>query len=464
VCDILCKLLATESLRPIEYLARICKVPTSRPVYQYGPPRDRMPFAHCHNLAGQHPFGCWALVRRTIGTDLLAGVICLCHPLRPPRQPLLPLLKFNMIEPTLTVRKATAEKPSSELDYRGSLAADADHSSHDDVTRKDRPQSRLLARTTAPVPFLALLAFLLLLMTNTSYISLRAASQRRQSPTPDGEFKEESRSSGQAPPACNCSSTVDDDRCCKRLILRAHKMGVYLLKRYFWRIPTEIIHPERLLGHRNSGAADYRHVVLTRPWYDAIVSGYLYHMSGRECWLDAFGSPRPVNKTFDWESRLKLPLTPPSSGRSLCSYLAEESEEDGMRAYVDYSVSDLYRGIVPHRRLVEETETDGDRHTLFICFGDLEDEKALPATHRRAMQWLYPGRPYAMERTFSKDTKGHGTSRVLPLRLRLRSLVSTLDRQHFDGIGENATKWFGCERDSALVPGVTDNVNRTMTV
>jgi hypothetical protein len=365
-----------------------------------------------------------------------------------------------MIGPTPTVRKATAEKRSSELDDRGSLAADADHSSHDDVTRKDRQQGRLFARTNALVPFLALV-FLLWLMTHTAHVASRAPGQRRQSPTPDAELipKKESRRSGQAPPppACNCSSGVDDDRCCKRLFLRAHKMGVFLLKKYFGMVRSEIIHPDRLLEHRNSGVADYRHVVLTRPWYDAIVSGYLYHKSGRECWLSALGGPRKFNKTFDWESRLKLPLTPPSNGRSLCSYLAEESEEDGMRVYVDFSVSDLYRGIVPHRRLVEETETDGDRHTLFICFGDLEDEKAFPATHRRAMQWLYPGRPY-VKRKFSKDTKGHGTSRALPLRLRLRSLVSRFDRQHFDGIGENATKWFGCDRDSALAPSFTDNV------
>ena len=34
---------------------------------------------------------------------------------------------------------------------------------------------------------------------------------------------------------------------------------------------------------------DYRHVVVTRNWYDAIISGYLYHKSCKERWLDWFG-------------------------------------------------------------------------------------------------------------------------------------------------------------------------------
>lgn len=258
------------------------------------------------------------------------------------------------------------------------------------------------------------------------------------------------------PPACNCSSEIGGvDLCCKRMVLRAHKMGVFLVHRYFHGIPTEIIHPDRLLEDRNSGAADYRHVVLTRPWYEAIVSGYLYHKSGRECWLDAYGGRRRANKTINWVEELALPLDPPRRGRSLCSYLAEEPEEVGLKAYVDYSVSSLYKGIVPHRKLVEETERDGDRHTLYICFGDLEDKDAFSPTHRRAMEWLYPGRPYAkMKRPFAGNTQGHGTSRDTELRSRLMGLVSTYDHQYFDGIGEMATKWLGCERpETSSAPG-----------
>jgi hypothetical protein len=108
-----------------------------------------------------------------------------------------------------------------------------------------------------------------------------------------------------SPPAflCNCSSlssnssrrrrhssdSVDTkDLCCQRLVLRAHKMGVYLIKEYFGEIPSAIIHPDRLRGRLRRSATgtaaanplvDYRHVVVTRPWYDAIVSGYLYHTS-----------------------------------------------------------------------------------------------------------------------------------------------------------------------------------------
>jgi hypothetical protein len=247
---------------------------------------------------------------------------------------------------------------------------------------------------------------------------------------------------------CSCSTSSEvDGTCCRRLVLKAHKQGVFLANMYFPGIPRETIHPGHLLDAEASGV-DYRHVVITRPWYDSIVSGYLYHRSGKECWLDAYGKVRAANKTVDWESKLSLTLDPPSRNRSVCSYLAEESEEVGLRAYMDFSVSDLYAGIVPHRELAERLEKEkGSTRTLFLCFGDLEDRDAFSSAHRRAMEWLYPGRPYEqVKKGFAGNTNGHGTTRDSGVRDRLLALVSRFDREHFGGIGQRATEMLGCER------------------
>jgi len=280
--------------------------------------------------------------------------------------------------------------------------------------------------------------------------------------------------------ACSCRTPVtqieaqDGAKCCDRRILRAHKMGVVLIREMFPDVPSLIIDPSVLPANVSAvrrepdgapaTAHDYRHVVVTRPWYDSIISGFLYHKSGRECWLDQNGMPRSKNKTFEWESQLRLqPLQPPSRGRTLCSYLAEESEEDGMRAYVDFSVSGLYGGILPHRDLVERLEGGGtgDRKTLFVCFSELENPLTKQKTYEKVMNWLYPG---VDDNDYGSDANeesaaaaaaaagssgaagGHGTSRDETLRNRLRGLVEKIDREQFGGVAARATEVFGCAR------------------
>lgn len=252
---------------------------------------------------------------------------------------------------------------------------------------------------------------------------------------------------GQKDEGCSCftSSSASSDQCCNRKILRAHKMGVVLIQELFQGIESEIIDPSEV---ETIESADYRHVVVTRPWYDSIISGYLYHKSGRECWLDQNGNPRFKNKTFDWESNLLYPPSPPSRNRTLCQYLAEESEEDGMRAYVDFSLSDLYKGLLPHYELV--TKTDRQR-TLFVCFADLEDNKT--ATYLEIMNFLYPGgHSFTKLPNGARENDGsHGTSRDEELRQRLRSIIENVDRENFQGMGAQGTRLFGCERKTKSV-------------
>ena len=52
---------------------------------------------------------------------------------------------------------------------------------------------------------------------------------------------------------------------------------------------------------------DYRDVIVTRNIYESIASGYLYHKTGKECWLSSHGLPESFQKyysrnLFHWQS------------------------------------------------------------------------------------------------------------------------------------------------------------------
>ena len=225
-------------------------------------------------------------------------------------------------------------------------------------------------------------------------------------------------------------------------------MGVVLIRDLIQNplsVESAIIHPSVIA---NRTAEDYRHVVITRPIYDSILSGYLYHKSGRECWLDQNGNARSKNKTFEWESKLSKPLPQPRRNRTLCAYLAQESELDGMRTVVDLALSAWYAGLVPYKELVEQLETDA-RRTLFVCFEALSNPKTQQDTCRIIMDWLYPGGhdfklPRNPKQMLYKG--GHSTNGNATVRKRLKDLVQQFDNEHFNGMGDKASEMFECDK------------------
>ena len=316
------------------------------------------------------------------------------------------------------------------------------------------------------------LIFMLLVTIGASYLTIRISLDLVWHRTRENSVSYQTTTTNQE---CSCWSINSAPRCCQRKVLRAHKMGVVLIQQLFGDIDSDIINPkhvEPFAETANTGkeriAMDYRHVVVTRPLYDSIISGYLYHLAGNECWLDQYGKPRQNgNKTFAWDTpNLKLqPLQPPAHNRSLCSYLNEESEQDGMRAYVDFSLNNLYRGLLPHKQLVEQVEGGlAEKKTLFVCFRDLENPATRQSEYEKVWKWLYPN-PNAVERTRIRDlgleadrekikggsetldtgSGGHGTSRDVELRKRLRALIEKYDLEYFKGIGAETTRLFGCE-------------------
>ncbi|GKY91400.1 hypothetical protein MPSEU_000112300 [Mayamaea pseudoterrestris] len=278
------------------------------------------------------------------------------------------------------------------------------------------------------------------------------------------------------------TKTTSTSLCCQRLALRAHKMGVVLLRDYLPNVASAIINPNTL-----PLAQDYRHVVLTRPLRDAILSGYLYHKTGRECWLDQNGAARQVNKTFAWTTRLEFPVAwnsnsnnsnsssaaillnnDTTTGVTLCEYLqttadVQQNEYQAMKTYMDWSLNDLYAGLVPYYNKVQERH---ENKTLFVCFDELSSLQTQGDTLRRMRHWLFPSRNVtstserrkvvdnAVKQPESAATTksyqgGHATSKDPELRQRLLELIAKLDRDVFQSRSAEATALFGCDKKGA---------------
>lgn len=107
------------------------------------------------------------------------------------------------------------------------------------------------------------------------------------------------RSSSRSKWRCSCFNPKASRTCCRRELLVEHKSGTFLVRSIFHptaastgirlvarvdenSIPTEPLPSSPMAGKGGTIDVDYRHVITTRNWYDAFISGYLYHKSGRE--------------------------------------------------------------------------------------------------------------------------------------------------------------------------------------
>ena len=337
---------------------------------------------------------------------------------------------------------------------------------------------------------------------------------------------------------CSCVDPGATRRCCRRELLVEHKMGTFLISSVFH--PTDLgtgggdllrlvaridknSVPRAPEDDGNDDAEsdepptpDYRHVVTTRNWYEAIVSGYLYHRSGRECWLTTTGAPakrgewRQTSMNWDdpmrlWSGQKKNASTgsssvqqanllphlqrPPAGNRSICRYLADESEEAGMLAYMDWSLRRYYGYLVEYRAnatTMKQRRRQQQQKSLFLCYEDwMSSASRREEMYEASLAFLFPGggsdrvrwrrhhEPFGMYLVVggsggnsssgggdSNRTKGngnngtllsataygggHATSHDPELRSRLRALVEKLDMLHFDGTVRASDAVFGC--------------------
>jgi len=272
--------------------------------------------------------------------------------------------------------------------------------------------------------------------------------------------------------SCSCwSLDTDDTDCCRRFVFRGHKFGSILLLDLFEEFLTDDLDQWinfepffQFEDHELPRKIDYRHVAVTRNWFDAIVSGYLYHKSGHECWINVEGYEDDHEYFPEWESDLsfheenQIPFPDPKN-RSLCKYLVEESEEDGMKVLMDFALSFWYRGVISyHDKVLERFQQNNEQHSLFICYEDLIDPFQQEVLFYQILEWLFPGRdmknvtmPVEMKESLVKQQERravysgeHSTTNDPKLRARLRALVKRYDRELFNNTVASSNAVFGC--------------------
>lgn len=231
----------------------------------------------------------------------------------------------------------------------------------------------------------------------------------------------------------------------------------------------------RNLDYQLPADLDYRHVLVTRNWLDAIVSGYLYHKAGYECTMDykgnATGHIQHHSKFFDlethyhlkdWDTDLQVVtnMIPPRNKRSFCQYLAEEDEEDGVKMVVDFALSRWYKGVVPYyQKAMEATQESNVNKSLFLCFEDLVNPFKQEDLFYEIASFLFPGLnntqewqlPGQLKASIEKQKASHGTyegghaSNHNPtVRQRLRKMVEKYDQEIFNGAVKLSNAIFNC--------------------
>jgi len=311
---------------------------------------------------------------------------------------------------------------------------------------------------------------------------------------------------------CDCAThpmisgvSLGSDPCCYRNIYACHKHGFllihdtldhgYLPKVKPVRIATNAAWgKETALAERYTHrAADYRSIMVVRNWYDAIISGYLYHKRGHECTVGLQGNRFAAGgssgrKVMGWlyhnpkwfqyvrvargQRQQQRPQPAAAVGttatatvfpekqdekeedrRDLCSYLAEESEFYGLLAYADWALN-MYQRMqwmlaLKHQ---ERNREDGKTKTLVVCY---EDFVANYTSVVQEMQsFLYPAsgddrtdRPVTIQPPTSHD--GHKTSHDRKLRQRLKQYLLRMDEVYFGGDIAAGNSHFNCGRPEA---------------
>lgn len=183
-----------------------------------------------------------------------------------------------------------------------------------------------------------------------------------------------------------------------------------------------------------------------------MVSGYLYHKSGKECWLSSRGAPLDRNITWhrmfdDLAMRVRVDH-PPAGKRSLCQYLVDETEEMGMLVYSNFVMRRWNVAIVNMFKAIQLYEDPMHRRSLFICMEDLSHPTTKAATIERILEWFFPGREFANTVVLPEEHKvvyagNHSTDRDPVQRERLRSIIAKIDTEVYGGALANLHEMFG---------------------
>ena len=188
-------------------------------------------------------------------------------------------------------------------------------------------------------------------------------------------------------------------------------------------------------------------VIMTRNVYDSVVSGYLYHKSGRECWLNEYGEPNNEKgvKTNAW--LLRVPVE--GYSKNLCEILRDEPEEKGLAVYAKFSWKHFIRSAV------DVFQTKQKFEILKLCMEDtLRD---YDGTIHKIMNFAgYP--PSETVYTTTPPIKGHSTTKDAKQRQRLRDTILKIDSNDMDSQLQKAQQLFQCGKQEKSVTKQQKNV------
>lgn len=186
-------------------------------------------------------------------------------------------------------------------------------------------------------------------------------------------------------------------------------------------------------------------VIIARNIFDSIVSGYLYHKSGKECWSSPRG--QEVNtpnlrwsrriqwlQHFPWKKKVTLvPHPEDTRPKSMCEILHDWPEDVGVPVYAEFA---LKLWIEPAITLLQ-THT----HTIYrICLEDFtehSDERIGDINNflqTRRKLWDYSG--------------NHATTKNATTRERIQKLVRETDSKYLRDRLRLAQNLYGCSKSN----------------
>ena len=217
------------------------------------------------------------------------------------------------------------------------------------------------------------------------------------------------------------------------IFMTAHKWGHFLsesiARQYFAGKGVSLQHVDRF-RHLSTNT---KVVMFVRNVVDSVVSGYLYHKSGRECWLNGVGVP--LNGTPGWlaspelstkwkhgivdkEQRYK------HSTKNLCEILRDTDVESGVWIYAQVAYSAWYRSTFDAFHYFAKR----GHNVLYLCMNVIQ--RNIPQAVAK-IKAFYNGKTYSYNgpKTSSRIyTGGHSTSTNETLRHLLRGIVQDVDR------------------------------------
>ena len=222
---------------------------------------------------------------------------------------------------------------------------------------------------------------------------------------------------------------------------------------------------ELLMNMTYQQERDYRTVFVTRNWYDTIISGYLYHKSGRECWLSSGGKSGHNGWLlhFNWEEFLEkergrtTKYWPQLPATNLCKYLQLATLSDGLRVYADLAIAYWLNSLKTLANARNATPPAKSR-TLFLCYDQFNVNEKFPGAIKQAGSFLYPSEATTQwdgMRSTNQGGGGHATTTDNVIRMGLHSILRIIDKVHFDGEINAGSSKFGCssEADNNLPQG-----------